>query len=143
LRELAFEGGLVEDAPDDGIVVFELDVLGVGTGDLEGPKEERGFAIVDGAVEKTPDYLHEGDLDGVGVLEDGKLRGGAATGFGAGEQTGASVVVVEVAEFALAEGGRAAAVSVGLDVGAKFHGFLLIQEGTPPGSESFFSLGCG
>ncbi len=56
--ELAFEGGLVEEAANDGVMVLELDALGVGAGDLQGPEEESGLAVVlESAIYRRPEGL--------------------------------------------------------------------------------------
>ena len=42
---------------------------------MQGVEEERGGFVGDGIGEKEAHDLHEGDLDGVGVLEDGQEEG--------------------------------------------------------------------
>lgn len=70
-------------------VVFERDVAGVaqvGRGDLEGVEQVSGFFGVEIARDDQAHDLHDGDLDGMGVLEDrqceGELSLGAINGDG-------------------------------------------------------------
>ena len=75
--------------------------------------------------------LHEGDLDGVGVLEDGKFDGRGTTTRAVRIELDAFFVVtfVEVTELVAAEGGASALGAVDFDVLAatweRNHGFSL------------------
>ena len=71
------------------------------------------MAFGEAAIEEAVDGLHEGDLDGVGVLEQRQFKaapGGPEVGFG----VVAAPLVVEKAETFLAQGGR---VYVATDAG--------------------------
>lgn len=105
---------------------FEGSVFEIGTGGLESVEDESGVAMIDAAVEEGFDGFHDGDLDGIGVFEQGEFEGvfareglaGIATGVGAKTALG---LVVEVAETTVFERGTAAEFSVGLDVLAKWY----------------------
>src|SRR5512143_4003689 len=109
-----------------GFVSRDSGGLEVRAGGLQGIEKQAGLALVETAVEEAVDGLHEGDLDGVGVLEYGELQVlvslvevalalGAGTfaflGFG-----------VEVAVAMMLECGRAAGFSVDLEVPAELDG---------------------
>ncbi len=103
--------GREQDADGMAAAVVEVGVLEVVRGGLESVEEETGALVVEGVVGNGADDLHEGALDGVGVLEDGEV---AQAGAGGVEATTDSVV--EVAEDLAAQGGRAALNAVGLEV---------------------------
>lgn len=68
---------------EDHIVALriELGQAQVGAGGLQGVEEEAGGFVVDLLGHEQAHDLHEGDLDGVGVFENGEDEGGdAATG---------------------------------------------------------------
>jgi hypothetical protein len=62
--------------------------------------------------------LHEGDLDGVGIFEDGEFEGGDAAAGAVGAEFDAFVVkaFVEEAEAIAAQGGRSALGAVDFEV---------------------------
>jgi hypothetical protein len=122
-------------------VGLEAGAAEVGAGGLQGVEEEAGGFGVDLSGNDQAHDLHEGDLDGVGVLEDGEIDGGGAAAgrFQAGVvcsiifksieiELDALVVValVEVAELVAAKGGTSALRAVDLDVltaiGKRWHG---------------------
>lgn len=81
---------------------------------MQGIEEEAGgFGIELAAGEEAHD-LHERDLDGVGVLEDGEDEIGAATAFAVGVQFDLLLLkaFVEEAETVVAKSGRSALGSV-------------------------------
>ena len=104
-------------------VGIEVGACEVGAGDLQAVEQEAGSFAVDLAGDDEAHDLHEGDLDGVGVLEDGEFDDDAAT---AGAVLLEAVEVelkalllvafVEVTEFISAQGGRSALGAVDLDV---------------------------
>jgi hypothetical protein len=124
-------GGIVQDFGDGGEVaegvVFGdfFDGLGcgwifllageVGGGDLEAVEEDAGALVVEVAGGDAAEDVEDGDLDGGAVLDGLHFEDADAAGEG-GVAAGAVVVVAEVLG---AEGGRAAAVSVGVDVAAE------------------------
>src|SRR5205807_3022981 len=75
-----------------------------------------GFVIEVARDDKLQD-LHECDLDGLGVLEDGQVDGaGSCAARRINEETVRYADIVKIAEAAGAEGGRAALGAVGLNV---------------------------
>ncbi len=90
---------------------------------MQAVEQEAGGFAVDLAGDDEAHDLHEGDLDGVGVLEDGEFDDDGAT---AGAVLLEAVEVelkalllvafVEVTEFVAAQGGRSALGAVNLDV---------------------------
>ncbi len=103
-----------------GGVGLEGGVLQVGAGGLQGIEDQSGLALGDAGVNEGVDGFHESDLDGIGVLEDGQVEALVASD----ERLGAlfrgtapfAGFVVEVAEATVLESGRAAGLSVDLDV---------------------------
>jgi len=87
-------------------------------GGLEGVEEEPGGFGVELAGEDEAHDLHEGDLDGIGVLEDG--HGETEWGGGRGVQGNVLALPFFVKETvaALAQSGGAALGAIGFDVGA-------------------------
>jgi hypothetical protein len=81
------------------------DLFDVGGGDLESVEEQAGLLGVDLVVHDGPHDLHQGELDGVAVLEEGDV--GLVT---------LADTVVEVEEVFASEGRGAAADSVEFDV---------------------------
>src|SRR5512143_1762718 len=119
------EGG--EEFGDPGLVGFgfvslEGGVFEVRAGGLQGVEQQAGLTLVEEAV----DGLHEGYLDGVGVLEYGELQVlvalvevALALGAGALALLGFGV---EVAVAMMLECGRAAGFAVDLEVLAELDG---------------------
>jgi hypothetical protein len=109
-------GGVVGDLCDHvGLVDAEVDAAGVADGGVEGAEDEFGALDFDGAEQQGVDGFHEGDLDGLFVLEEGSVadaRGGIADG--------AKHALVEVAELLSAESGGAATDSGDLDMSTGF-----------------------
>ena len=108
-----------------GFVGLEGGVLEVGAGGLESVEDESGLALVEAAVEESVESLHEGDLNGVGVLQHGELedmvtRIDAALALGRGALTFAGFVV-EVAEATVAKRRATAANSVDLNMLASWY----------------------
>src|SRR5579862_2407705 len=94
----------------------------VAAGCLQSVEDESGSLGVDVAGNEQTRDLHERDLDGVGVLEDGQVDGhGAAAGarvfLAIGMELDALVVMafVKVTETVAAQGGRSALRAVDLD----------------------------
>jgi len=115
--ELGF--GYVADVEDD--VVGAREELGqaeVGAGGLQGIEEEAGGFVVELSGDEEAHDLHEGDLDGVGVLEDGEFEGGDAATGAVGAELDAFVLkaFVEIAETVSAQGGRSALSAVDFEM---------------------------
>jgi hypothetical protein len=87
----------------------------VGGGYLQAVEEDGASFVVDVSAGEAAEDVVEGNLDGGAVVDAGEGEGAGASGAGA-FAAGAGVVVAEVLA---AEGGRAAAVSVGEDVAAE------------------------
>ena len=141
-------GAVAEQSVGDGAFVDD-DFLGAGLefgagevagGGLQGVEQEGGGAVFDCAGEQQAHDLHERDLDGVGVFEDGEFegkRGAAAAGLvGVELDTVLLPLVMEEAVAFVFESGGAAEGSVNLDVlatgdvsGIKFVG--ITHEWTP------------
>jgi len=96
-------------------VEVEVDAADVADGGVEGAEDEFGTLEFDGAAEQGVDDLHEGDLDGGLVLEEGGV-----TDAGVGNADGAEHALVEVAELLSAESRGVAADSGDLDMSAGF-----------------------
>jgi hypothetical protein len=134
---VAADAGLVDGAAVDDYI---LDVNGleggaaqVVAGGLEGEEEKSGDFGIHLAGGKQAHDLHEGDLDGVGILEDGEDEGGAAAGAVAVELDLLFLkAFVEEAEAVAFECGRAALGSINFemlttrDIGKKRHSGLLL-----------------
>ena len=88
----------------------------VGAGDLKAVEEDAGALVVDVSGGDAAEDVVEGDLDGVAVVDGLHFEDAEAAGEWGVGQAGAVVVVAEVVA---AEGGRAAAVAVGVDVAAE------------------------
>jgi hypothetical protein len=111
------EGVVVGDVFDEGGGWLEFVAAGeVGTGDLQAVEEDAGSLVVDVAGGDAAEDVVEGDLDGVAVVDGLHFEDADAAGErGVGE----ALAVVVVAEVLGAQGGRAAAVAVGVDVAAE------------------------
>jgi len=103
-------------------VGLEAGAAEIGAGGLQRVEQESGGFQLDASGGHQAHDLHEGDLDGVGVLEDGKFercrtKAGAVVFYPIKVELDALVVVafVEVAEFVAAQCG-ASALRANLDV---------------------------
>jgi hypothetical protein len=119
-------GGVVGDLADHVVgVESEVDAACVADGGVEGAEDEFGAFDFDGAEQQGVDGFHEGDLDGLFVLEEGGVADA-----GGGVADGAKHALVEVAELLSAESGGAATdagdfdMSTGFDVCHKLVGPL-------------------
>jgi len=85
---------------------------------LQSVEHEAGGFGVELAAECEAHHLHESDLDGLSVLEDGKVEGGSVSSGAGGVDDDALIVplLMKVAEALVAQGGRSALRAVGLDV---------------------------
>ena len=105
---------------DDGLMAIggERHPAEVERGGLERVEEEPGGFGVELASKDEAHDLHEGDLDGIGVLEDG--HGETERGGGRGVQGNVLALPFFVKETvaALAQSGGAALGAIGFDVGA-------------------------
>jgi len=90
----------------------------VGAGGLQGVEQEAGGSVLDLLGDEQAHDLHEGDLDGVGVFEDGEDEGGDAATGAVGAEFDAFVLkaFVEEAETVAAQGGRSTLGAVDFDV---------------------------
>ena len=116
------EQGFVHAARVDDDFVLEA-WLEVGVAEIEGRglqsvEHEAGGFGVELATEREAHDLHESDLDGVGVLEDGEVERGTSAAGAGGVDDDALIVplLMKVAEALVAQGGRSALRAVGLDV---------------------------
>ena len=105
---------------DDGFVEqrFELRVAQVGCGGLQGVEQKAGGFGLELAGEDEAHDLHEGDLNGVSVLEDGQGESKAVGRFGVQLDALALPVFVKEAKAASAKSRRAALGAVGFDMSA-------------------------
>jgi hypothetical protein len=85
---------------------------------LQGVEQEAGGFVVDLAGDQQTHDLHEGDLDRVGVLEDGQVEGGRRLASLGGIDHDALVVplFMKETEAAIANRGRSALRPIDLDV---------------------------
>ncbi len=93
---------------------LEADILCISRGDAQGLNDEPGAGWVERAFQQAIDDVHEGKLDGLGILEQGhgvELHVDAL--LHAFDDAG-----MEVTEELAAQGGGTAALSGDLDVGA-------------------------
>jgi len=132
--DLFVEGGLGYVADIEDYVVGagrEAGHAEVGAGGLQGVEEEAGGFVVELSGDEEAHDLHEGDLDGVGVLEDGECEGGDAATGAVGAELDAFVLesLVEITEAVAAQGGRSALSAVDFEMLTaigKFRHFLLL-----------------
>jgi len=137
LPDIFAEQGFVHAAGVDDDVGF-VERLEVGAAEierrgLESVEHEAGGFGVELAGEREAHRLHEADLDGVRVLEDGEVEGGAGAAGAGGVDEDALVVplLVKVAEAVAPQGGRFALRAIGFDVLAA-RNVGTIHGGTPP-----------
>jgi len=122
LPDIFAEQGFAHAAGVDDDVGF-VERLEVGAAEikrrgLESVEHEAGGFGVELAGEREAHDLHKTDLDGVRVLEDGEVEGGAGAAGAGGVDDDALIVplLVKVAEAVAPKGGRFALRAVGLDV---------------------------
>jgi hypothetical protein len=110
-------GAVVDDyihdvrGPEGGVAKVE-------TGGLQGVEEQAGDFGVDLAGGEQAHDVHEGDLDGIGVFEDGKIEAGAAVAGAVAAELDALLLkaFVEETETVAFECGRAALGSVDFEM---------------------------
>jgi hypothetical protein len=107
-------GGDVFEDVGGGLEFFQAGE--VGAGDLQAVEEDGGALVVDVSGGDAAEDVEQGDLDGGAVVDGLHAEDADAAGEWGVGQAGAVVVVAEVLG---AEGGRAAAVSGGVDVAAE------------------------
>jgi len=99
---------------------FEFGAGEVAGSGLERVEQQGGGLMFDGAVEQQAHDVHEGDLDGVGVFEDGQYEGHSGTAaaglVGIGLDPVLLPLVMEKTLAFVLECGRAAESSVDFDV---------------------------
>ena len=101
------------------LLAMEAGLLEIGGHGLQGVKSEASGFVVDGAVEDAVNHVGEGVMDSVGVFHETEVEGGFFVGPGGAAQREVDVgLAVVMAEVAVAQSGRAALNSVGLDVAA-------------------------
>jgi len=105
---------------DDGFVNvgFEFHVAEINGGGLQGVEQEAGHFGFELAGEDEAHDLHEGDLDGVGVLEDGQGEGEVVGQLGVQLNALALPVFMQEAEAASAKSRGTALGAVGFDMSA-------------------------
>ena len=112
---IGYAGDVDHDAL--GVQGFEGGAADVGRGSLQAVEKQAGGFVIEVARDDKLQDLHEGDLDGLGVLEDGQVDGaGSCAARRINEEAVRYADIVKIAEAAGAEGGRAALGAVGLDV---------------------------
>jgi hypothetical protein len=92
-----------------GLDVHVFEIVG---GGLESVEEQASFFVGDGVGENGLDDLHQGELDGVGVLEQGQGDGETFAGITASGAMLAAELRVEMAERFAVQRGRAKAQAV-------------------------------
>jgi hypothetical protein len=96
---------------------FEVEVLQVAAGGLQGVEEQASGLVVDAAGEQQARDLHQGKLDGVGVFEWRQVEQGDGGAFSRiAKAVSLAPLIVEVTELLGAQGGRAELVAIDLDV---------------------------
>jgi hypothetical protein len=97
---------------------FEVGHTQVSAGGLQGVEQEAGGFVVDLLGDEQAHDLHEGDLDGVGVFEDGEDEGGDTAAGAVGAEFDALVLkaFVEKTETVAAQGGRSALGAVDFEM---------------------------
>ena len=114
---LVVDGAGIEDyVAAEGL---EFDARQIGAGDLQSVEKKAGGFAFELSGEGEAHDLHERDLDGVGVLKDGELDGGAAaraSSIGVERNALFVIALVKVTELVAAEGGASALGAVDFDV---------------------------
>ena len=97
---------------------LEIGAVQVERRGLQGVEQEAGGFVVDLVGDQQAHDLHEGDLDRVGVFEDGQVEGGRGLASLRGIDHDALVVplFMKETEAAIANGGRSALRPIDLDV---------------------------
>ena len=97
---------------------FEVGHAQVGAGGLQGVEQEAGGFVIDLLGDEQAHDLHESDLNGVGVFEDGEDEGSDAAAGAVGAELYALVLkaFVEETETIAAQGGRSALGAVDFEV---------------------------
>jgi hypothetical protein len=116
------QGGFVDSGGVDYDFGFDYG-LEIGTAQVErrglqGVEEEAGGFVVDLVGDQQAHDLHEGDLDRVGVLEDGQVEGGRGLAGLRGIDDDALIVplFMKETEAAIANRGRSTLRPIDLDV---------------------------
>ena len=106
----------------------------VGAGGLQGVEQEAGGFVVDLLGDEQAHDLHEGDLNGVGVFEDGEDEGGDAAAGAVGAEFDVFVLktFVEETETVAAQGGRSALGAVDFEVLSAIGKTLHFEYPPPP-----------
>jgi len=107
-------GGDVFDGLGGGLELVEAGE--VGAGDLQSVEEDGGAFVVEVSGGESAEDVVEGDLDGGTVVDGLHAEDAGAAGEWGVLEAGAVMVVAEVLG---AQGGRAAAAAVGVDVAAE------------------------
>src|SRR2546422_1009740 len=140
LPDIFAEQGFVHAAGVDDDVGF-VERLEVGAAEikrcgLQSVEHEAGGFGVELAGEREAHDLHEADLDGVRVLEDGEVEGGTGAAGAGGVDDDALIVplLVKIAEAVAPQRRRFALRAIGLDVlGARNVGTIHGGTPLPPG----------
>ena len=109
---------LIADGVVGAVDGFFRHVAQVGAGGLQGVEDEAGALGVEGTAEQGVGDLHQGQLNGGGVFEQGQCQR-VLVGIGGvlfGAQLASDVGEVKETIVASAQGGRTAEVSVAFDV---------------------------
>ena len=105
---------------EDDIVGERLEIghAEIGAGGLQCIEKKASGFVLDLLGDKQAHDLHESDLDGVGVFEDGKNEGGNAAAGAVGTELDAFVLkaFVEKAEAVAAESGRSALSAIDFEM---------------------------
>src|SRR5207249_2250395 len=113
-RRIGCVAGIEYDVVHEGL---EIRVVEVARGGLQGVEEEPGFLAVEFAGHDHAHDLHDGDLNGIGVLKYREIDGaGAARVPGVDEDALLVPLLVKETELVAAQSGRAALGAVNLDV---------------------------
>jgi len=110
------DGAGVED--DFMVMGLESGHAQVATRGLKSVEQEAGGFVVDLLGDEQADYLHERDLNGVGVFEDGEFEGRNTAAGAVGGEFDPLVLkaFVEKAETVAAQGGRSALSAVDFEM---------------------------
>jgi hypothetical protein len=105
--------------------------------------EEAGGFVFDLLGDEQAHDLHEGDLDGVGVFEDGEDESGDAAAGAVGAELNALVLkaLVEETETVAAQGGRSALGAVDFEVLTAIRKICHMKLSPPPPRRSIGIFG--